>query len=351
MTSEHPSHRLDLEPENPQRLANLCGRLNEHIQQIEQRLHIKIQNRGATFIMLGEPDALASATHILEALYQLTESNDTLIPAQVHLVIQEHLNDETASEKAGMALEDPPQQDVQLIRTPKCSIKPRSHHQNEYVRAIMRNDINFGIGPAGTGKTYLAVACAVEALVNDRVARILLVRPAVEAGEKLGFLPGDLAQKVDPYLRPLYDALYEMLGFERVAKLIERNIIEVAPLAYMRGRTLNNSFIILDESQNTTASQMKMFLTRIGFGSTAVITGDVTQIDLPKGERSGLVHVSSILENIKGINFSYFTSRDVVRHPIVQSVVEAYEAYDRKNISHLNETLVTDQERKHERDN
>lgn len=350
MTSENQAYRLNLEPENPQRLANLSGRLNEHIQQIEQRLQIKIQNRGSLFTMLGDPAAVASASQILEALYHLTESNDTLIPAQVHLVIQEHLNDDSAAAKTAVDLEDQPQQDVQLIRTPKCSIKPRSHHQNEYVRAIMRNDINFGIGPAGTGKTYLAVACAVEALVNDRVARILLVRPAVEAGEKLGFLPGDLAQKVDPYLRPLYDALYEMLGFERVAKLIERNIIEVAPLAYMRGRTLNNSFIILDESQNTTASQMKMFLTRIGFGSTAVITGDVTQIDLPKGERSGLVHVRTILENIKGINFSYFTSKDVVRHPIVQRVVEAYEAHDRKNISSLKENIGTDQERLHERD-
>tara|TARA_R110000824_G_scaffold7892_4_gene35869 strand:- start:101871 stop:102926 length:1056 start_codon:yes stop_codon:yes gene_type:complete len=350
LTSENQAYRLNLEPENPQRLANLSGRLNEHIQQIEQRLHIKIQNRGSQFTMLGDPEAVANASQILEALYHLTESNDTLIPAQVHLVIQEHLNDDNTAAKAAVDLEDQPQQDVQLIRTPKCSIKPRSHHQNEYVRAIMRNDINFGIGPAGTGKTYLAVACAVEALVNDRVARILLVRPAVEAGEKLGFLPGDLAQKVDPYLRPLYDALYEMLGFERVAKLIERNIIEVAPLAYMRGRTLNNSFIILDESQNTTASQMKMFLTRIGFGSTAVITGDVTQIDLPKGERSGLVHVSSILENIKGINFSYFTSKDVVRHPIVQRVVEAYEAYDKRNISSLNDNTGTDQERLYERD-
>lgn len=346
MTNDNQTSRLHLEPENPQRLASLCGRLNEHIQQIEDRLNIKIQNRGSDFTLHGEPAALTSAIQILEALYLLTDKNKDLGPDQIHLVIQEYLNTADSTQ----ALEDQPQQDVQLIRTPKCSIKPRSHHQNEYVRAIMRNDINFGIGPAGTGKTYLAVACAVEALVNDRVGRILLVRPAVEAGEKLGFLPGDLAQKVDPYLRPLYDALYEMLGFERVAKLIERNIIEVAPLAYMRGRTLNNSFIILDESQNTTASQMKMFLTRIGFGSTAVITGDVTQIDLPKGERSGLVHVSSILSDIKGINFSYFDSKDVVRHPIVQRVVEAYDKYDKQSIAALKKSESSEQERINERD-
>jgi phosphate starvation-inducible PhoH-like protein len=348
LTNDNQSNRLYLKPENPQRLASLCGHLNEHIQQIQDRLNIKIQNRGSVFTLHGEPATVDSAKEILEALYQLTESNNDLSPEQIHLVIQEHLN--VAASSQDTELQDQPQQDVQLIRTPKCSIKPRSHHQNEYVRAIMRNDINFGIGPAGTGKTYLAVACAVEALVNDRVGRILLVRPAVEAGEKLGFLPGDLAQKVDPYLRPLYDALYEMLGFERVAKLIERNIIEVAPLAYMRGRTLNNSFIILDESQNTTASQMKMFLTRIGFGSTAVITGDVTQIDLPKGERSGLVHVSSILADIKGISFSYFNAKDVVRHPIVQRVVEAYDEHDKQNISALKKTENNEQERINERD-
>jgi phosphate starvation-inducible protein PhoH and related proteins len=346
LTNDNQSCRLHLKPENPQRLASLCGRLNEHIQQIENRLNIKIQNRGSMFTLHGDPATTTIASQILEGLYLLTDNNESLSPDQIHLIIQEHLNIENSDQN----IQEQPQQDVQLIRTPKCSIKPRSHHQNEYVRAIMRNDINFGIGPAGTGKTYLAVACAVEALVNDRVGRILLVRPAVEAGEKLGFLPGDLAQKVDPYLRPLYDALYEMLGFERVAKLIERNIIEVAPLAYMRGRTLNNSYIILDESQNTTASQMKMFLTRIGFGSTAVITGDVTQIDLPKGERSGLVHVSAILKDIQGICFSYFNAKDVVRHPIVQRVVEAYDEHDKKSISSLKQNDNKDQERVNERD-
>ena len=214
---------------------------------------------------------------------------------------------------------------IQLIRTKRASIKPRGKNQQGYVRAIQHNDINFGIGPAGTGKTFLAVACGVEALLEEQVRRILLVRPAVEAGEKLGFLPGDLSQKIDPYLRPLYDALYEMLGFETVNKYIERNIIEVAPLAFMRGRTLNNAFIILDEAQNTTREQMKMFLTRIGFGSTAVITGDATQIDLPRGTQSGLNHVSNILDGVEGIDFTYFGNKDVVRHPLVQRIVEAYD--------------------------
>jgi phosphate starvation-inducible PhoH-like protein len=219
-------------------------------------------------------------------------------------------------------------QAIRMIRTRRAPIKPRGKNQQAYVRCIQQCDINFGIGPAGTGKTYLAVACAVEALLEDRVRRILLVRPAVEAGEKLGFLPGDLSQKIDPYLRPLYDALYEMLGFETVNKYIERNIIEVAPLAFMRGRTLNNSFIILDEAQNTTREQMKMFLTRIGFGSTAVITGDATQIDLPKGSPSGLTHAGNVLDGVEGIGFTYFGSRDVVRHPLVQRIVEAYDSHE-----------------------
>lgn len=372
MTTETLSFRLVLEPENPQRLANLCGLLNEHLRQIEERLKVKIRQRSNVFVLSGSENAVKSASNLLQQLYKLTETETVLSPDMVHLAIQENLDtswidEQHAAEAMEAELETEPvaqqkqennqeqhelkDQDrkdyqVQIIRTPKISIKPRSRHQNYYVNSVMRHDINFGIGPAGTGKTYLAVACAVEALISERVERILLVRPAVEAGEKLGFLPGDLSQKVDPYLRPLYDSLYEMLGFERVAKLIDRNVIEVAPLAYMRGRTLNNSFVILDESQNTTASQMKMFLTRIGFGSTAVITGDITQIDLPRGTRSGLVHVSKILEDVEGISFTWFNSGDVVRHPIVQRVVEAYDRYDRQQTL----TSLKHQEPRHHQD-
>jgi phosphate starvation-inducible PhoH-like protein len=328
MTEQTHSRSITLLPDNAQRLANLCGRLNEHIHQIEQSLAVKIQQRGNLFRLSGSEQAIADGGRVLQDLYLVTVDGQHLSPDQVHLALRERQHPAGDTNESG-------QEDGAVIRTPKNSIKPRSRHQRDYVSSIQRHDINFGIGPAGTGKTYLAVACAVEALVQERVSRLLLVRPAVEAGEKLGFLPGDLAQKIDPYLRPLYDALYEMLGFERVGRLIEKNVIEVAPLAYMRGRTLNNSFIILDESQNTTASQMKMFLTRIGFGSTAVITGDVTQIDLPKGTRSGLVHVTKVLRNIDDISFTYFDARDVVRHRLVQRIVEAYDEYDRNTISNL----------------
>ncbi|MFT4863761.1 MAG: phosphate starvation-inducible PhoH-like protein [Pseudohongiellaceae bacterium] len=316
---------LTLTPDNALRLASLCGRLNEHIEQIESYLSLKIQQRGNVFHLYGEDKAVNDASALLEHLYSATEKGTQLSPDQIHLALQEVGDDELADFA----------DNTFVIKTPKLSVKPRNLHQREYVKRIMRYDINFGIGPAGTGKTYLAVACAVEALMQEQVNRILLVRPAVEAGEKLGFLPGDLAQKIDPYLRPLYDALYEMLGFEKVDRLIEKNIIEVAPLAYMRGRTLNNSYIILDESQNTTTTQMKMFLTRIGFGSVAVITGDVTQIDLPKGTRSGLVHVSKILEGIDDISFTYFNSKDVVRHRLVQRIVEAYDEYDQSVLGTL----------------
>ena len=319
---------LTLLPDNAQRLSNLCGRLNEHIHQIESHLSLSIQQRGNIFQISGNELATADAGYILETLYQTTSQGNLLSPNLVHLALQETLP--SAPSENGSEFEQ------LLIKTPKSSVKPRGKHQCDYVRGIHQHDINFGIGPAGTGKTYLAVACAVEALLKEEVSRILLVRPAVEAGEKLGFLPGDLAQKIDPYLRPLYDALYEMLGFEKVSRLIEKNVIEVAPLAYMRGRTLNNSFIILDESQNTTCSQMKMFLTRIGFGSTAVITGDVTQIDLPKGTRSGLIHVSKVLEGINEIGFTYFEATDVVRHRLVQKIVEAYDLFDRSSVSTLN---------------
>ena len=331
------TQNLILKPDNAQRLSNLCGRLNEHIHQIEIFLALKIQQRGNTFHLRGSESAIADGFHVLESLYSATQTGKLLSPSQVHLALQESRH--TSEGILGSEI------DSLLIKTPKTSIKPRSNHQRQYVQGINHHDINFGIGPAGTGKTYLAVACAVEALVREQVNRVLLVRPAVEAGEKLGFLPGDLTQKIDPYLRPLYDALYEMLGFEKVEKLIEKNVIEVAPLAYMRGRTLNHSFIILDESQNTTSAQMKMFLTRIGFGSTAVITGDVTQIDLPKGTRSGLVHVSKVLLNIEEIGFTYFNARDVVRHRLVQKIVEAYDEYDLQSVpklgtqesAHLNE--------------
>ncbi|MDQ0742544.1 phosphate starvation-inducible PhoH-like protein [Pseudomonas sp. W4I3] len=269
-------HRFLLEPFEARRFANLCGQFDEHLRLIEQRLSIEIRNRGNQFELIGEPHHTTSAENLLRRLYRETKGSE-LSPETVHLYLQESAVEDLANNPVAEA--------SVALRTKKGMIRPRGLNQQKYVKEILGNDINFGIGPAGTGKTYLAVACAVDALEREQVRRILLVRPAVEAGEKLGFLPGDLAQKIDPYLRPLYDALYEMLGFEYVAKLIERQVIEIAPLAYMRGRTLNNSFIILDESQNTTVEQMKMFLTRIGFGSTAVITGDITQVDLPQGHQ------------------------------------------------------------------
>lgn len=330
MATEHSTRQLTLEPANTHRLASLCGNLNEHIHQIEKSLALDIRQRGNVFQLSGDEEAVAEGARTLQSLYQLTADGSVISPDVVHLTLKESGYSAPAATLPPAPSDLDPARPI-LIKTPQVSIKPRGRHQREYVESIRQMDINFGIGPAGTGKTYLAVACAVEALLQDQVKRVLLVRPAVEAGEKLGFLPGDLAQKIDPYLRPLYDALYEMLGFERVTRLIEKNVIEVAPLAYMRGRTLNGSFIILDESQNTTMSQMKMFLTRIGFGSTAVITGDVTQIDLPKGTRSGLVHVLKVLGNMPGIGFNFFDSKDVVRHALVQRIVEAYDEYDRKH--------------------
>ena len=329
---EHKTN-LKLLPDNSQRLSNLCGRLNEHIKIIERTLSLSVQQRGNMFYLSGTEIAVKEGCQTLESLYKLTESEKLIHPQMVHLTIHEIRQPKI---KDADTASNQPSEGIALIKTSKTSVKPRGEHQRKYVERIRKNDISFGIGPAGTGKTYLAVACAVEALMSGNVNRILLVRPAVEAGEKLGFLPGDLTQKIDPYLRPLYDALYEMLGFEKVGKLIERSIIEVAPLAFMRGRTLNHSFIILDESQNTTSSQMKMFLTRIGFGSTAVITGDVTQIDLPKGTRSGLVQVSKILSNISEIGFTYFSAKDVVRHRLVQRIVEAYDEFDQKTVSKIN---------------
>ncbi len=311
-----------LEPTDNDRLANLCGQFDSHLRQIESRLGVEINNRGNHFTVIGEPASVQAAGDVLQELYAET-AKQQLSAARVHIYLQE-AGVETRVEQ-GVVDKDVLQVE---IKTKRGVIKGRGLNQQRYLSNIVRHDINFGIGPAGTGKTYLAVACAVEALEQEQVRRILLVRPAVEAGERLGFLPGDLAQKVDPYLRPLYDALYEMFGYERVAKLIERDTIEVAPLAYMRGRTLNESFIILDEAQNTTIEQMKMFLTRIGFGSTAVVTGDVTQVDLPRNVQSGLRHVIDVLAGVKGISFTFFMSKDVVRHPLVQKIVDAYERHD-----------------------
>jgi phosphate starvation-inducible PhoH-like protein len=312
---------LTLEPDDARHLAMLCGHLDSHLRQIEQRLGVSISARGNQLQLSGPAVNVSTAEHLLVHLYAEICQGVGLSPESLHLQLQE-----AGLEHLVETSQDPSIQPIQIIRTKRNSIKPRGKNQQAYVRTIKKYDINFGIGPAGTGKTYLAVACGVEALLEERVRRILLVRPAVEAGEKLGFLPGDLSQKIDPYLRPLYDALYEMLGFEAVNKYIERNIIEVAPLAFMRGRTLNNAFIILDEAQNTTREQMKMFLTRIGFGSTAVITGDATQIDLPRGCPSGLTHASNILDGVEGVGFIYFGNKDVVRHPLVQRIVEAYDS-------------------------
>ncbi len=320
LNSTPDASEIVLEPADNRRLANLCGQLDEHLRQIERRLGVEISNRGNHFRVIGESDSVVAAGTVLRELYDHTQS-EALSPAKVHLHLQES-GVESLLEAPG------PQAEALSVQTRRGVIRGRGKNQQHYLQAILDNDINFGIGPAGTGKTYLAVACAVQALEQERVRRLILTRPAVEAGERLGFLPGDLAQKVDPYLRPLYDALYEMLGFERVAKLIERNVIEIAPLAYMRGRTLNESFIILDEAQNTTVEQMKMFLTRIGFGSTAVITGDVTQVDLPRGHASGLRQVVEVLKDVEGITFTFFNARDVVRHPLVQRIVRAYEAFE-----------------------
>ncbi|WP_424681494.1 PhoH family protein [Frateuria sp. YIM B11624] len=318
--SELNERDFALDPEDNARLANLCGPFDEHLRQIELRLGVEIDHRGALFKVIGEEAQARAAEKVLRSLYAGT-ANETLTGAQINLHLAESGIDAMVEEAAEGA------QDV-VIKVKRGVIKGRGPSQARYLHAIATHDINFGVGPAGTGKTYLAVASAVEALEANRVQRLLLVRPAVEAGEKLGFLPGDLSQKVDPYLRPLYDALYEMLGFEKVAKLIERNVIEIAPLAYMRGRTLNDSYVILDEAQNTTVEQMKMFLTRIGFGSVAVITGDVSQVDLPRHVRSGLRHAVEVLRGVDGISFTFFTSRDVVRHPLVAKIVRAYEAFE-----------------------
>ncbi len=324
-------------PADNVRLVELCGPLDQHLHQIESRLGVEVRRRGNRFQIIGLPPAIKRAESVLQDLYSRAQ-REPVDSERVHIALQELGMEPDAAEGGGArdalggpgavagAVAGTERPDELKVRTSRGAVRARGANQTEYLTNVRNHDLTFGIGPAGTGKTYLAVACAVEALQSDAVRRIILVRPAVEAGERLGFLPGDLSQKVDPYLRPMYDALYEMMGFERVAKMIERNVIEVAPLAFMRGRSLNDSFVILDEAQNTTNEQMKMFLTRIGFGSKAVVTGDITQVDLPSAKQSGLRTVIDILRGVRGIAFTMFTSKDVVRHPLVQRIVQAYEA-------------------------
>ncbi len=317
-----PAYRdFTLEPDDTERLANLAGPFDQHLRQLELRLGVEIANRGNVFRVTGPSAAATRAEHLLQALY--AEAAETTFDSHaIHL----RLNDANVDQvdEAGYQ----PQEVAVKVR--RGTVRGRGANQARYLHSIATHDINFGIGPAGTGKTFLAVAMAVDALNESRVQRLVLVRPAVEAGEKLGFLPGDLTQKVDPYLRPLYDALYEMLGVEKVVKLLEKNVIEIAPLAYMRGRTLNDAFVILDEAQNTTIEQMKMFLTRLGFGSTAVVTGDMTQVDLPRHVKSGLKDATEVLRGVDGVSFTFFEGRDVVRHPLVARIVNAYDRRDRE---------------------
>jgi phosphate starvation-inducible protein PhoH and related proteins len=310
---------ISLAPVDNEKLSNLCGVLDENIKQIEAALDVSVNRRGENFSISGEEQQVQRAAEALRRFYALSDHSLTIEDVQLGLI-----------EIINPVIKVPGEEEPALI-TRRRDLHGRTPHQVQYMRHIQEYDITFGIGPAGTGKTYLAVASGVDSFERDAVKRIVLVRPAVEAGERLGFLPGDLAQKVDPYLRPLYDALYDLMGFEKVGKLFERGSIEIAPLAYMRGRTLNHSFIILDEAQNTTPEQMKMFLTRIGFGTKAVITGDVTQIDLARGQKSGLVDAQDVLKDVRGIAFTRFTSEDVVRHPLVARIVNAYEAQSRRD--------------------
>jgi phosphate starvation-inducible PhoH-like protein len=317
---QHPTLHIELSPENSDRLINLCGPFNKHLTQIETELEVIIKNRGYQFNLSGKQEKVKKTARLLLDLYSST-ATELLTAHTVHLFIQQSKLTTVIDHKTPEILPNA------KIQTKRKLIKGRGNNQNIYIRNMHHHDLTFGIGPAGTGKTYLAVACAIEALEQDKVRRLVLVRPAVEAGERLGFLPGDLAQKIDPYMRPMYDAMYEFMGEEKVNKLIEQNIIEVAPLAYMRGRTLNDAFIIMDEAQNTTIEQMKMLLTRIGFGSIAVVTGDITQIDLANHQQSGLKNVMKILKDIKDISFNTFEAKDVVRHKLVQKIVNAYEKH------------------------
>jgi phosphate starvation-inducible protein PhoH and related proteins len=314
---------LTLDPVDNRALANLCGVLDANLRQVEAALDVTIARRGATFTLHGSARQTQQAAMALERFY--AHAREPLTVDDIQLGLVELKTRHPGASEAGATDED----SAPVLRTRRADLHGRTPNQVTYLKDIHDHDITFGTGPAGTGKTYLAVACAVDALERDAVKRLVLVRPAVEAGERLGFLPGDFAQKVDPYLRPLYDALYDLMGFDKTAKLFERNTIEIAPLAYMRGRTLNHSFIILDEAQNTTPEQMKMFLTRIGFGTKAVITGDVTQIDLARGQKSGLIEARRVLADVRGIAFTEFTSADVVRHPLVQKIISAYEKHTR----------------------
>ncbi len=324
MNAVQISRDVVLEPADNNRLANLCGQFDEHLRQIERRLDVEIASRGNRFRVTGRPGAAQVGGDVLAKLFEMT-GHERLDPERVHMLLQESLMDDVDIDMS----DNGDGENGIAIQTRRKLIRPRGANQTAYVRAIRDHDLAFGIGPAGTGKTYLAVACAIDALESEQIRRIVLVRPAVEAGERLGFLPGDLSQKVDPYLRPMYDALYDMIGAERVTRLIERNVIEIAPLAFMRGRSLNESFVILDEAQNTSVEQMKMFLTRIGFGSRAVVTGDITQIDLPNGQMSGLKNATEVLADVEGVAFTYFSRKDVVRHHLVQRIVKAYEDNER----------------------
>ncbi|APR96627.1 phosphate starvation protein PhoH [Pandoraea thiooxydans] len=325
-----PTHEFTAPRDDNKRLANLCGPLDENLRQIEQALDVAINRRGHRFTVRG--DAAAATVQVLEVFYN--RASEPLTVDDIQLGLVETRQGKSPAIRLGgednpFVSEDLDQSDSPVLHTRRADLRGRTPTQREYLKQILSHDVTFGIGPAGTGKTYLAVACAVDALERDAVKRIVLTRPAVEAGERLGFLPGDLAQKVDPYLRPLYDALYDLLGFDKTQKMFERQMIEIAPLAYMRGRTLNHAFIILDEAQNTTPEQMKMFLTRIGFGSKAVVTGDTTQVDLPRGHKSGLMEAQHILKNVRGIAMTRFSSVDVVRHPLVARIVEAYDEHAR----------------------
>lgn len=321
MVKHRQFKKIILEPLDNRRLAELCGQFDEYLRQIERHLGVEINNRGNVFHIIGSDMAVNKATEILEKLYQDTEIPNSITAQKIQQFLQQAIHTE---EKSQVDFND------MVIRSKFTTLKPYSLNQYYYLKNILSHDINFGIGPSGTGKTFLAVACAVAALEQGKVQRIILVRPAVEAGEKLGYLPGGLEEKVSPYLRPLYDALFEMMGVEQVTRYTETHVIEIAPLAFMRGRTLNEAFVILDESQNTTREQMKMFLTRIGFGSKAVITGDITQTDLPKNTHSGLRHVIEVLKDVDEISFTFFQAQDVVRHPLVQKIVQAYDKYEGK---------------------